>query len=172
MIHSESEPARSEHAFNKMQKESHVRYESQIKRANGTCAEVEISSRVTDAGKGVIRNISAHKQTKEAIKESDERYRLLFENIPSVTWVIREDGKTSFISPNIERIYGFSNKEIYKGGDALWFERIHSDDAGLVKESFEMLFTKEHEFDIEYRIKGKTGSGFGFTIRPLLPSKK
>ena len=98
-----------------------------------------------------------HKQADEALLESEEKYRLLIENIPSVAWITSEHGKTTFISPNVEKVYGFSNKEIYEGGDSLWFERIYPDDLVLVKESFEMLFSKEREFDIEYRIQRKDG---------------
>lgn len=106
---------------------------------------------------GVILNITKRKQTEEALWESEEKYRLLIENIPSVTWVTSEHGETTFISPNVEDAYGYTQEEIYQGGDSLWFERIHPDDVELVRKSLERLFTKEQGFDIEYRIQRKDG---------------
>ncbi len=106
---------------------------------------------------GVMLNITDRKRTEEALRESEEKYRLLIENIPSVTWITSEHGKTTFISPNVEEIYGYSQEEIYEGADSLWFGRIHPDDLELVKESFEMMFTKKQKFDVQYRIQRKDG---------------
>jgi len=106
---------------------------------------------------GVMLDITDRKRTEETLRESEEKYRLLIENIPSVTWITSEHGKTTFISPNVEEIYGYSQEEIYEGADSVWFGRIHPDDLELVKESFEMIFTKKQKFDVQYRIQRKDG---------------
>ena len=105
----------------------------------------------------LLKEIEERKRMEEALRESEEKYRLLIKNIPSVTWVTSEYGETSFISPNVEKIYGFSPEEIYESGSSLWFGRIHPDDAGMVKESFEMMFAKNQKFDVEYRIQRDDG---------------
>lgn len=63
----------------------------------------------------------------------------------------------NFISPNIEKVYGYSPEEIYKVGYELWFGRIHHDDVDRVKELFERLFTEGTNLDVEYRIQRKDG---------------
>jgi len=92
-----------------------------------------------------------------ALQESEERYHSLIANIPSVTWITNSKGETSFISPNIEKIYGFTSVEICEGGEGLWFGRIHTDDVEMVKKAYSNLFKEASQFDVEYRIKRKDG---------------
>jgi PAS domain S-box-containing protein len=96
-------------------------------------------------------------KVKNVLKESEERCRHLIENIPVVSWTTTESGKTVFISPNVEKIYGFTDKEIYRSGDKLWFGRIHPDDVERVKKAFANFFSKGKKYDIKYRIKRKDG---------------
>jgi PAS domain S-box-containing protein len=93
----------------------------------------------------------------ETVRETEEKYPFLIENIPCCIWVSSEHGKTTFISPNVEKIYGFSQKEIYRKGESVWFGRIHHDDIEFVRESFNKIFTTGQKFDVEYRIKRKDG---------------
>lgn len=87
--------------------------------------------------------------------ESQERYRLLMENIPDIVRITDREGNTTFISPHIEKIYGYTQDEIYQAGKRLWFERIHHDDIGKVKDMYASLFTLNEKFDIKYRLRRK-----------------
>ena len=107
--------------------------------------------------KKLEKSESELKQAEEALQESEGKYRTLVTSIPVVTWITDNKGNTSFISPNIKEVYGFSPEEIYSEGDSLWFGRIHPDDIEQVKEAYERLFTGEGKFDIEYRIQRKDG---------------
>ena len=96
-----------------------------------------------------------HKRGKKALQESEEKYRSLVANIPDVTWTTDCKGNTTFISPNVKTVYGYTPEEIYKGGDSLWFGGIYPDDVEKVKEAYKALFEKGIRFDVEYRIKRK-----------------
>ncbi|MCP4648280.1 MAG: PAS domain S-box protein, partial [bacterium] len=61
------------------------------------------------------QEITNRKQVEVQLREKEEKYRLLVEHIPSVTWVTSEHGKTTFISPNLEKIFGYTQEEIYEG---------------------------------------------------------
>jgi len=104
-----------------------------------------------------IRDITEHKKMEEALRKSERKYRSLVESIPDVTWTTDCEGNTTFISPNVEKVYGYNPEEIYKAGYSLWFGRIHPDDVEKVKEAYRELFEKLTRFDIEYRIKRKDG---------------
>ncbi|MHA2249395.1 MAG: PAS domain-containing sensor histidine kinase [Candidatus Kariarchaeaceae archaeon] len=102
-----------------------------------------------------INDITEVTSTKEALDITEKKYELLTENIPAVTWITDHSGNTSFISSNIEQIYGFTKEEIRQGG--LWFDRIHPDDVDMVKTQYSLLFEDNNRFDVEYRIKRKDG---------------
>jgi len=105
---------------------------------------------------GVFFDITERKLAESKLRETEEKYKALVFNIPSVAWTTDYEGHTTFISPNIEEIYGFSPEEIYVGDeDEVWFGRIHPEDADRVRESFRALYDKNEVYDIEYRIKTK-----------------
>jgi len=97
------------------------------------------------------------KRSEKMFDESEKRYRSLITNIPAVTWISDKKGRTIFISPNVEEIYGYTPEEIYKGGSELWFGRIHPNDVGSVTDAYNSLFKGHASFDIEYRIRRKDG---------------
>lgn len=106
----------------------------------------------------VISNALQRKYTELALRESEERFRLLIEKVPAVTWVTSQEGKTTYISPNVEQVYGYIPEEIYKNGPKLWFSRIHPEDIDMVKTEFQQLFAENKAYNLEYRIKRKDGN--------------
>jgi len=103
------------------------------------------------------KEIEQRRQAEEALRLSEEKYRLLVENIPSVTWITGEKGKTEFISSNLQAVYGLSPEDIYRHGDELWFGRIHPEDINRVRSAFQKMFDQDQEFDLEYRIQRMDG---------------
>jgi PAS domain S-box-containing protein len=107
------------------------------------------------AVEGISRDITERIKAEEDLRKSEEKYQSLIHNIPSVTWITDSKGNTSFISPNVEEVYGYTPEEIYEAGEALWFGRIHPEDRDNVKKAYHDLFEKGLNFSIEYRIQRK-----------------
>ena len=85
----------------------------------------------------------------QALRESESRFRLLVENVPSICWCVDAAGRAHYVSPNIERVSGFSPAEIYAGGVDVWFGRIHPDDRDKVVLGFEKLIQNGEEYDVD-----------------------
>ena len=138
--------------------------EFEMVRKDGSLIMVDFNGKIGRDEKGnfrqthcILHDITAQKETQETLRESEEKYRTLITNIPDVTWTTDSEGKTSFISPNIVREFGYTQEEIYKGGDSIWLGRIHPEDVGKVEKAFRKLLERGTKFDVEYRIKRKDG---------------
>ncbi|MFX0008424.1 MAG: PAS domain-containing protein, partial [Candidatus Hermodarchaeota archaeon] len=108
---------------------------------------------------GLTSDISLFKLTELKLKETEFKYKELIENIPDVAWTKDQDGNTAFISPNVEKIYGYSPEEIYsREGEDIWFGRIDPDSVENIMEAYKAFFKQRSPFDVEYRIKRKDGT--------------
>ncbi len=61
---------------------------------------------------GVTRDITDRKQSEEALRASEEKYRLSFENVTDVIYTIDANFRISSVSPSVERILGYKVEEL------------------------------------------------------------
>lgn len=101
--------------------------------------------------------IDERRRTEAAAQTEKQRYRSLIHNIPDVVWTADAMGRFAFISPNVESLSGFAVEELYAHGSRFFFASIHPDDIHRVKEGFRAPFTNGQAFDVECRVRRKSG---------------
>ena len=101
----------------------------------------------------------ARKRADLALRESEERFRQLGENIGAVFFMSENPtddspGRISYISPAYERIWGRSRQEIYENPRD-WLEGVHPADLARILESMPKMV--RGEFDEDFRIARRDG---------------
>jgi len=83
---------------------------------------------------------------------------MLVEGIPAVTYIARIDGSssTSYISPQIESMLGFSQEDYQSNAD-IWIQQLHPEDAERVMREVEETHRGKKSFSSEYRMKTRGG---------------
>lgn len=61
---------------------------------------------------GTLTDITERKRTEEALRESEEKYRLHFESISDVIYSIDTDFRILRVSPSVERVLGYKPEEL------------------------------------------------------------
>ncbi|MFB8795273.1 MAG: PAS domain S-box protein [Microcoleus sp.] len=99
---------------------------------------------------GVQRDISGRKKAEAALKESEERFRQLAENIESVFWITdTPKNQTIYISPAYEKIWGRSRADLYAAPKS-FLDPIHSEDRDRILAALPKQICGE--YDEEYRL--------------------
>ncbi len=99
---------------------------------------------------GIITDITQRKEVALALHEAEDKFRTLVEHIPAATFTIGLDGRYLYMSPQIERLLGYS-AECWDAGADFWRSILHPDDlAAVVAEDARTDETGE-PFDLEYR---------------------
>jgi len=144
---------------------------------DGNIINIEVNGKIAYDKEGhfrqtycTISDITDSKQTEQALQESKEKYRCLISNIPDIIWTADHNGKTIFVSPNIEKEYGYTAEEIYKGDG--WPCKIHPKDIKKVEKAFKELFEDGAMFDVEYRVKRKDGEWIWVNDRSIATYKR
>ena len=110
--------------FNKVYRtgESTKEFDWQVIRKDGTerLIEVSVSLQKNPSGQpigfqGIARDITDRKKVEESLKKSEDQYRLLADNITEHVWLMDLNTKrTIFVSPSVEKMYGYTSDEIIK----------------------------------------------------------
>ena len=135
-----------------------VDYECEVRRKNGKRVILSSNAIVLRDAEGnrigvtgISKDITARKQMEAELRQSEERFRQLAENIRQVFWIATlNHDQVVYISPAYEEIWGRSRHSLYR--DPLdWMRSVHPDDRPAVQKGIENLARGE-SLNAEYRI--------------------
>ncbi len=126
------------------------RREEEIGRLNQTLEE-----RVRMRTELLTREMAEHKLAQEALRKSEEKYRLLLENISDVVFSVDTTGRFTYISPVIEQIAGYKPEEVV-GKHFSFF--VDQNDIQMMMTDVAKLFSGEARAPREFRAVDKNGS--------------
>lgn len=107
----------------------------------------------------IATDVTDQKRADQALRESEERFRFLAENVPGVIYLCREDERFTniFISANILKITGYSSTEFLNGSIDIG-DLVHREDFDRVDSEFRKAIRERTPFSIEYRILHRSGA--------------
>lgn len=97
------------------------------------------------------------KQAEASLRESEQMYRSLVENLDAVVFRIDRDMRPLVMIGNVEKLVGYSNEEMMRH-PALWRESIHPGDMNKVWELIATAEARRTAQVFEFRIRSRTGS--------------
>lgn len=116
--------------------------------------------------------LADRRRFEQELRQSEERYRLIAENVLDLIRTVDKDGVILYASPSHERVLGYSPDTLL---GKPCFSIIHPDDREQARSSFlEMVRTKQPTPFYEYRFDSADGSRHVFEVRgiPLLTEKQ
>ena len=115
-------------------------------------AEMEFFGALTDVVAAAVHNAVLH----DEFREAQERYRVLVENLPAITYVdLAGSGDPLYVSPQIEELMGIPAVEWLDGFNG-WERRMHPDDRHTIAEYRHTVETGE-PYSASYRMQGLDG---------------
>jgi PAS domain S-box-containing protein len=109
-----------------------------------------------------IRDITEQKAQREALAESEARYRAIGESIDFGVWVCDASGRNTYASESFLRMVGLTQQQCSGSG---WADVLHPDDATETIAAWKECVRTQGTWDRVHRFKGVDGSWYSVLAR-------
>ncbi len=131
--------------------------------SRGSIVPVEVNATVIGTGDeerivSLCRDITGRRQTEEALKESERRYRELADSLPQIVAEFDTKGNFTFVNRNAFAAFGYTPEDLEKGFNVL--QTVMPHDQQRARESLARAARGETLMGNEYDLRRKDGSSF------------
>jgi PAS domain S-box-containing protein len=135
-------------------------YESEVQCADGNRREFRFNKATfSDAADnvagliGVMVDVTDHRRIEETLRQSEEKYRELVENVNDTIYALNEMGILTYISPTVGLLGGYAPSELVGRN---FSELIYEEDLPAVRGAVQRTLSGKVE-SLEFRILAKSG---------------
>ena len=128
-------------------------------KADGSTFDIEVNTKIirNETGKPsnillIVRDISSRKLLEEKLRNSEELFRNLVENLNEVVYEVSTDGIINYMSPSVEKLLGYKQEELI--GKSI-FKLVQEVDKPVLAKRLSGLEITESQHD--YRFITRTG---------------
>lgn len=124
-------------------------YEIEVLTADGRVLPFEINAaKIEYLGKPadmvIFRDISERKKMQKELLESEERFRQVTENAQDLIWEVDANGLYTYTSPAVEKILGYTQKEIV--GKKHFYDLFYPEERDTLKKAAFEVFKQKQPF--------------------------
>nr|MDA3911740.1 PAS domain S-box protein [Bacteroidales bacterium] len=122
-------------------------------RKDGSSFPVEITVNYTEINGermafSFVKDITERVQSEKALRENEEKYRLLIENQTDLIVKVDAKGKFLFVSPSYCKMFNKTKKELL---GKTFMPHVHEEDGELTKNAMKQLFVEPYHIKVEQR---------------------
>jgi len=103
---------------------------------------------------GILRDGSARRAAEQALRESEERFRLMADCAPDLIWLGGTDGERTWFNARWLRFTGRAMEQELGDG---WTECIHPEELERCRREYAGVFAARVPFEMEYRLRRSDG---------------
>ncbi|MCU1293889.1 MAG: sensory transduction histidine kinase [Bryobacterales bacterium] len=147
-------------------------FETARKRKNGDLIDISltVSPIISDSGQiigasQIARDITGRKAIDAALRNSEERFRMLAETVPDILFTADARGVITFLSARFFSEMGLPQTE--RDLHSTFMRSIHPDEAARVSRLWDACVRDKHVFHSEFRFK-KPGGGYRWVVTRAL----
>lgn len=106
----------------------------------------------------ILQDLTEKIFAKEIVKDVDNKFKILAENVPGAIYLCHNDDDYSviYLNDHIQEITGFTAEEFYRK-EITFAKLFHPEDVPFIHEAVNQSIKRKTQFNIRYRMKHRSG---------------